>query len=116
MAENSGGAAKRRRGPGRPFQPGQSGNPGGRRPMTQEHRDALAAVRALAPDAAEVLRVLMADPATPPGVKLRAVSEVLDRTYGKADQALIVEDKGRDVVNDIRAEVERIRAEVTGRD
>lgn len=30
LAESSAGPAKRRRGPGRPFKPGQSGNPGGR--------------------------------------------------------------------------------------
>lgn len=30
MAESSEKAAKKKRGPGRPFQPGQSGNPGGR--------------------------------------------------------------------------------------
>lgn len=44
MADNSDQSATRRRGPGRPFRPGQSGNPGGRpkdtddvRQMAQRH-------------------------------------------------------------------------------
>jgi hypothetical protein len=36
MAENNTKAAKKKRGPGRPFQPGQSGNPGGRAKKTEE--------------------------------------------------------------------------------
>ena len=44
MAENSSAERKKRRGPGRPFKPGKSGNPGGRpkaitelREMAREH-------------------------------------------------------------------------------
>lgn len=36
MAENSADNPKKRRGPGKPFQPGQSGNPGGRPPKLRE--------------------------------------------------------------------------------
>lgn len=38
MADSSEGAAPRRRGPGRPFQKGQSGNPGGRSPINVDFR------------------------------------------------------------------------------
>ena len=41
MAKNAGGE-QRRRGPGRRFQPGQSGNPAGKRPGTRNHATILA--------------------------------------------------------------------------
>lgn len=114
MADNSEGTAKKkRRGPGRPFVKGQSGNPGGRPKVTQEQRDALEAVRALAMEASEVLHLLMTDKKTPAAVRLRAVMEIFDRTYGKAEQPVKVEDSTRDVLGDIRAEVARIQGQVT---
>jgi hypothetical protein len=41
VAESSDYQPKRRRGPGRPFQPGQSGNPGGRRRKIQDIEEML---------------------------------------------------------------------------
>lgn len=111
MAANSKLTAKKPR--GRPFVKGQSGNPNGRPKATQEQRDALEAVRALAPEASEVLHLLMTDEKTPAAVRLRAVTEVLDRTYGKAEQPVKVEDSARDVLGDIRAEVARIQGQVS---
>lgn len=110
MAGNSSGTAKKPR--GRPFAPGQSGNPSGRPKNSKEQQDALTAIRDLAPNAAQVLKQLMTSADTPPAVKLRAVTEVLDRTYGKALMPVAVEDDKRDTLGDIRAEVERIRAQV----
>lgn len=111
MAGNSSGSAKKPR--GRPFAPGQSGNPNGRPKATQAQRDALEAVRALAPEASEVLHLLMTDKKTPAAVRLRAVMEIFDRTYGKSEQPVKVEDSARDVLGDIRAEVARIQGQVS---
>jgi len=70
-AENSKKAA-----PGRPFQPGQSGNPGGRpkgiAAIAREHTDK--AVQVLV-DGME---------STDERVKIAAAKEILDRGYGKA--------------------------------
>ena len=80
-AENS---TRTARVPGRPFEKGKSGNPGGRPKKTQEEKDALAAIRSLAPDAAERLRKILDDPDAKPDILLRAIDIVLDRAYGKA--------------------------------
>jgi len=70
-AENSGRTA-----PGRPFQPGQSGNPGGRpkgiAAIARQHTD----------KAQEVLTNAMNDPDA--RVRVAAAKEILDRGYGKA--------------------------------
>lgn len=81
MAANS---EKTARGRGRPFQKGQSGNPKGRPKQTQEQKDALAMIRALAPEAAERLREIIRDPNVKVDAQLRAIEIVLERTYGKA--------------------------------
>ena len=96
------------------FKPGQSGNPGGRPKATPEQRDALAAIRDLAPEASSVLLSVMRDERSPAAARLRAVEIVLERTYGKAEASLRVDD-GREVtLKNIRAEVEKIKAAVGG--
>lgn len=114
MAANSEITAKKPR--GRPFAPGQSGNPNGRPKNSPEQQNALLAIRDLAPQAAEVLKLLMTSTDTPAPVRLRAVTEVLDRTYGKAVLPVAVDDQQSDLLGDIRAEVERIRAQVVSGD
>lgn len=79
MAESSGKTVR-----GRPFQPGQSGNPGGRPKKTQEEKDALAMIKTLAPRAVEKLEEIINNPKTRPDIALKAVEIILDRTYGKA--------------------------------
>lgn len=117
MAGNSEQTAKTAKKPrGRPFAPGQSGNPNGRPTTSPEQKDALKAIRDLAPNAAQVLQHLMTDEQTPPAVRLRAVTEVLDRTYGKAVLPVAVEDQQSDLIGDIRAEVARIREQVVSGD
>lgn len=70
-AENSGGTA-----PGRPFPPGQSGNPGGR------PKGIAALARAHTDKAVQVLVDGMES--DDERVKIAAAKEILDRGYGKA--------------------------------
>jgi hypothetical protein len=75
-AANSAAAAKRTR--GRPFAPGQSGNPAGRPKADPE---VTAILRAAAPDAARALVEIANDPEHPD--RLRACVALLDRVLGK---------------------------------
>lgn len=84
MADNSQKTA-RKNGEGRPFQKGQSGNPGGRPKQTPEQRDALQAIRELAPVAADKLAELLDDPKASPAVRVQCIQIILERTYGKPD-------------------------------
>lgn len=108
MAGNSNGTAKKPR--GKPFRKGQSGNPSGRPKNTPEQKDALAAIRDLAPNAADVLQQIMVAPNAPAAARIRAAVEILDRTYGKAETPIKVDDEKRDILSDIRSDVERIKA------
>ena len=99
---------------GKPFQKGQSGNPSGRPKNTPEQNDALAAIRDLAPKAATVLQDIMVDPNAPAAARIRAAVEVLDRTFGKAETPIKVDDDKRDTLSDSRSDVEKIKAAVKG--
>lgn len=68
------------------FKPGSSGNPGGRPKHTPEQRDALEAVKSLAPDAVEAMARLLKAEDTPPALQVRIAEIVLDRAYGKPKQ------------------------------
>ena len=70
------------------FQPGVSGNPSGRPKRTQEEKDALEAIKRLAPEAAEKLKALLRSPKTPPALVLRACEVILERTYGKPESSV----------------------------
>jgi Family of unknown function (DUF5681) len=72
MAENSP-KQRKRRGPGRPFQKGQSGNPGGRPKMAIELRER---ADKLAPAAFKIIETLMTD-ADKDSVRLSAAVRVL---------------------------------------
>ena len=69
------------------FKPGSSGNPGGRPKHTPEQRDALEAVKSLAPDAVETMERLLKAEDTPAALKVRIAEIVLDRAYGKPKQS-----------------------------
>lgn len=115
MTGNSEKTAKASKKPrGKPFAPGQSGNPSGRPKTTPEQQDALAAIRALAPNAAEVLSNIMSDEKAAPAARLKAAEIVLERTYGKAEAPVRVEDTRETTLGSIRAEVEKIKAAVAG--
>jgi hypothetical protein len=71
---------------GRPFTPGQSGNPRGRPKIDPDVRNL---ARRHAPDALAKLIALMSHPR--PEIALRACEAVLDRAYGKV--ALVSENE-----------------------
>lgn len=76
-------AAKQR---GRPFKPGQCGNPKGRPRKTQEIIEIETLARTVAPEAIEKLAEWMrSDNAR---ASVAACSEILDRGYGRAKQAI----------------------------
>ena len=77
-AENSG-AERKRRGRGRPFKRGQSGNPGGRPKAIAELRDL---AREHSPEAIETLVKAMRA-ATDARVRVAAAVALLDRAWGK---------------------------------
>ena len=107
MPGNSEKTAKKPR--GKPFEPGKSGNPNGRPKLTARQQDALEAIRMLAPSAPVVLESILNDSGASPAVRLKAVEMILDRTYGKPDMAVRVEDNREETLADIRAEYERIK-------
>ncbi len=92
MAENSTeNSEKRRRGPGIPFLPGQSGNPGGRPPVPPEVKEGLAA---LLPRSVEVLQELLGESGKPlaePRLALEAAQTVQNRVLGKPETILRME-------------------------
>lgn len=80
MTAGSQGAAKRR-GPGRPFQKGQSGNPAGRKAEIGPIKEL---ARQHAPEALDTL--VKALKASSERVRVAAAEVILDRAYGKASQ------------------------------
>lgn len=103
MAANSEATAteKKKRGPGRPFQKGQSGNPKGRPKANPEAKEIL---KAATPDAARKLVELLGSRTEK--IALAAATEILDRTMGRPETTgkLQVEHSGSLDVQ-LRAEV-----------
>jgi len=87
VAENSKKAAVKKT-PGKPFQKGQSGNPGGRPKVPEEIKEAF---RAAGPNACECLCKIIADPAAKDSDKIRAAEVILDRGFGKPTQSVDLE-------------------------
>ena len=83
MAQNSGTSAKRR-GPGKPFQKGQSGNPGGR---PREIAEVKELARAHSEAAIEALVDVMQN-SNSPAARVSAATAILDRGFGKPTQAI----------------------------
>ena len=67
---------------------GVSGNPGGKQKPTREEREALEAVKSLAPGVADRMTALLDDDKTPAQVKVRIMEIILERTYGKPEAAI----------------------------
>lgn len=97
MADNSESEPRRRRrGPGRPFVPGQSGNPGGKTPLTDAVRQAQAMLREATPQAVAKMVELMASDdekiahASAKVIIDKAVPDKLDGEAGAAAAAALV--------------------------
>ena len=73
---------------GRPFKPGKSGNPGGRPKGLTEMR---LAAREHTIEALGILTAIMRSRKATATARVRAVSELLDRAWGKPMQELVVE-------------------------
>jgi len=77
------------------FKPGQSGNPKGRKPVSEApnvRRKILADVKQLAKEASEdainTLVEIMKDKAAPPAARASAANAILDRGWGKPQQTI----------------------------
>ena len=68
-----------------PFVKGQSGNPGGRKPMDPTIKRAL---EAACPDAVKTLVDIMRDKSAPPKDRIACAQTVLDRVHGKPAQTV----------------------------
>ena len=86
MAESSPKSSeKKRRGPGRPFKPGQSGNPGGRPKMSEDVREML---KAATPKAVRLLVSVMDDDGQKTALRMDAAKTIIERVYGKPLQPI----------------------------
>lgn len=80
-----------------PFQPGQSGNPEGRR---KEDHHVRALARKYCEQAVATLAEIMSDREAPPACRLTAANSLLDRGYGKPVQEVTGPD-GTGLLGDI---------------
>lgn len=94
------------------FCPGSSGNPGGRPKHTPEQRDALDAIKSLAPEAVETMARLLKAKDTPSALKVRIAEIVLDRTYGKPRQE--VKMQSTVLSAEAKAELDKLLEETKG--
>ena len=96
-------ASRRRRGRGRPFVKGMSGNPNGRPKIVFEIRDLAqqygpAAITRLA----ELSGLAPGTPAQAEATQVAALKELLDRGYGRATQPLAGDDNASPLAIDFR--------------
>ena len=76
---------------GRPFQPGASGNPGGRPADTDEIRAGKEMLRRAMPDAVQAVVDVLHDPEAKVAERLTAAKIILDRVMGKATQPIVAD-------------------------
>jgi hypothetical protein len=83
--ENNALTAIPRKVPGRPFEPGKSGNPGGRPRILANVQEA---ARQYTAEAMETLANIMRDAKAPPATRVAAANSLLDRGWGRAPASL----------------------------
>lgn len=84
---------------GNGFKKGQSGNPGGRPKRTEEEKDVLEQIKALAPSAVSVLESMISDEGIAPAYRIKAAEIVLDRVVCKAETMMRMQiDKESEIV------------------
>lgn len=93
----------------KPFQPGQSGNPGGR-PRLPDDVKALA--RSYTREAIETATEIMRDPEQTGTARMSAINTILDRGWGKAPQHITVDTMGDLTDAELRAELAAAVAEL----
>ena len=70
------------------FKPGQSGNPAGRPKKTEEEKTALEGIKSLAPKVPEIMESMLNNPRVAAIAKVRILEIILERTYGKPENAI----------------------------
>ena len=80
------------------FQPGQSGNPGGRPKEVAEVREL---ARECTEDAINTLTEIMSDKNAPPSARCRASEALLDRGWGKPTDTLRVDELRQPTVQEL---------------
>lgn len=81
--------------PGRPFQPGVSGNPGGRPKDTPEVKQMKDLARRRSLRAIEIATEIMESPNTKDADRLKAIDIILDRAFGRPTTAVEPEESER---------------------
>ena len=74
-------SAPKKRGPGKPFAKGRSGNPAGRPKLPGDFKER---ATAYASDALDVLHAIATDTDKPAAARVTAASVIIDRAHGKA--------------------------------
>ena len=80
---------------------------GGRKKQPPEFR---AVVLENAPDALQVLLAIMRDEDASNADRIKAANIIIERAYGKPDSTVKLETPKADMLDDIRAEMERLKA------
>ena len=79
----------KREAPSTAFQPGQSGDPGGRPKLPPEVKEMAKAYTA---EAIQTLAEVMRNESAPPGARVTAAEKLLDRAWGKSESTVNVHD------------------------
>lgn len=95
----------RGRGPGRPFMPGHSGNPGGR---PKGHAEFRLAAREFTEEGLQILAGIMRGRKAQPGAsaRVRAIRELFDRGWGRPVQELQVQGAMANINTDMPLDME----------
>ena len=76
---------------GRPFKPGESGNPGGRPKDTDEVKEGKEMLRRAMPEAVRAVVEVLNNPEAKVSERLTAATIILDRVLGKAAQPIVAD-------------------------